>query len=91
MYLALFPGHSQIFLSNCYKSVSGLGVGCYACIYTNQDHRLFERSHYLLPVHSVLLCILVGQELCLSVAISIGAHMQAPKCFLVKNYPLGLS
>ena len=69
--------------------MSDLGVGCYECKYTNQGRRLFERSHY--PLHSALLCILVGQELCLSGAISIGAHIQAPKYFLAKNYPLGLS
>ena len=91
MYLALFPGHSQILSCNCDKSVSGLGVDCYAYICTNQGRRLFERSHYLLQVHSALLYILVGQELCLSGAISIGVHIPAPKYLVVKNYPPGLS
>ena len=58
---------------------------------TNQGCRLFERSHSPLQFLLVLLCIPVDLELCLSGAILVRAHIQAPKCFLVRNYWLGLS
>ena len=58
---------------------------------TNQGRRLFERSHSPLQFPSVSLCILVGLDLCLSGAILVRAHIQAPKFFLMRNYPLGSS
>ena len=58
---------------------------------TNQGHRLFERSHSPLQFPSVLLCILVGLDFCLSGAILVTAHIQVTKIFQMRNYPLGSS
>ena len=58
---------------------------------TDQGRRLFERSHSPLQFPSVLLCTLVGLDLCLSGAILVTAHIQVPKNFQMRNYPLGSS
>ena len=61
----------------------------YIC--TNQGCGLFEKSHSFLQFLSALLCIPVGLELDLSEAILVGAHIQVPKCFRMRNDLLDLS
>ena len=61
----------------------------HAC--TNQDDGQYERSHFPFQFPPVLLCIPVGLDSYPSGPILVGAHIQAPKCFLMRNYRLCLS
>ena len=74
---------------NIVRIISDFISVSYVC--TNQGCGLFERSHPPLQFPSILLCILVGLEFDLFEAILEGAHIQAPKCFQMRNYLLGLS